>query len=100
MPEAAESDVAGAARELQEESALTVGADELLPVLTFFCNCDPTEPEHAVSVFAVSVPVEQLRLAVGDKAEPVIVVRELPQNLLWYIEPLLMLVRVRMRQPR
>ncbi len=95
-----ETDAEGAARELMEESTLKVEPSDLVPVLRFSCNCDPTEPEHEVAVFGVVVPVERLLLAEGDPTEPVIVVREYPKNLLWYIEPLLALVKARMRQPR
>jgi 8-oxo-dGTP pyrophosphatase MutT (NUDIX family) len=98
--EPGETDADGAARELLEEAAVLVDASDLVPVLTFRCNCDPTEEEHEVVVFGVTVPIGRLLLASGQKEEPVATLREAPPNLLWYIEPLINLVKGRLRQPR
>lgn len=83
----------GAARELHEEAEIQVRPTDLIPVLKFLCNCDETEPEHEVAVFGVIVPFELLLRAKGDISEPVVVLRDLPRNLLWYIEPLFDLVK-------
>jgi hypothetical protein len=91
----------GASRELREESGLIVRRSDVRPVLSFFCNCDPTEPEHEVVVYSVAVPLKELREARGRFEEPV-AVWPLPLRnggLLWYLAPLLALVLGRMRQP-
>jgi ADP-ribose pyrophosphatase YjhB (NUDIX family) len=98
--ESNESDVDGAVRELMEEAYVSVNACDMVSVLTFSCNCDPTEPEHEVVVFGVQVPIEKLLSAKGDRSEPVVTLKQLPKDLLWYVEPLLALVKGRMRQPR
>jgi ADP-ribose pyrophosphatase YjhB (NUDIX family) len=95
-----ETALEGAARELLEEAALQVPRDDFVPILTFSCNCDPTEAAHEVVVFGVVAPPEQLLQAKGTMGEPVATLRELPNNLLWYIEPLLSLVKARLKQPR
>ena len=97
--EEGETDTEGATRELWEESQIQVAPADLVPVLKFLCNCDATEPEHEIAVFGVIVPVGQLLKAKGEITEPVTVVRDLPENLLWYVEPLFDLVKARMRQP-
>jgi 8-oxo-dGTP pyrophosphatase MutT (NUDIX family) len=97
--ESGESDAEGAARELSEEAGILVSAGELIPILRFYCNCDPTESEHEVVVFGVRIDSGQRSGARGTPTEPIVVERQLPDRLLWYIEPLLALVKARMRQP-
>lgn len=107
-----ESELAGALREMKEEGIIYMST--LLPkeetdllvmpyearfVLRFACNCDPLESEHDVSVYGCTLPLEQLREARGDSSEPVAVWPKLPGDVLWYVEPLLKLVKARLKQP-
>jgi ADP-ribose pyrophosphatase YjhB (NUDIX family) len=98
--EAGESDISGAVREFAEETALMVDASQLSFVLSFACDCDPTEDEHMVSVYGIQLSRENLKLAYGTYAEPVMLFgTQLPANLLWYIRPLMKLVVGRLSQP-
>ena len=92
--------LAGAIRELKEETGLKAKASEMRLVCRFYCNCDPTEPEHEVIVYGVKVPKEKMRKAKGLKAEPVRVFRDLPGNIVWHVLPLWELAWGRLKQPK
>lgn len=95
-----ESIINGAAREFTEETALLVATAQMRYVLSFACNCDPTEAEHEVIVYGVELPREYLRTARGTIEEPVLLFGvPLPNNLLWYIHPLRDMAISRLRQP-
>ena len=94
-----ESDVDGAAREFEEETGLRLFPVDMRLAVRFFCNCDPTEPEHEVVVYGVLLHSKSLVNAKGQSDEPVEVFTELPENIVWHIKPLLELVRGRMQQP-
>ncbi len=97
--EEGESELDGALREMWEETGLTFRQDEVRFVLNFACNCDPTESEHEVFVYAATAPIEKLNRAVGDTNEPISVWRGLPPNTLWYVSPLMDLIKGRLKQP-
>lgn len=101
MVEEGETDFDCALRELREETGLHLASD-VRRVLSFFCNCDPTEPEHEVVVFGATIPIERLLTARTMDARESVAVLPLPvriENVLWYFDPLLELVTARMNQP-
>lgn len=88
-----------AAREMREETSLCISTEHLRYILRFSCNCDITESEHEVYVYGVILNYAQLNTAIGSVDEPVNIFNKLPNNILWYIESLLTLVKGRMVQP-
>jgi 8-oxo-dGTP pyrophosphatase MutT (NUDIX family) len=91
--------VTGAIRELWEETGLRAKIIDMRPVCRFYCNCDPTEPEHEVIVYATVMRLDKMRGAVGDELEPVKVHKELPVNIVPQLRALLELVILRLKQP-
>lgn len=93
-----ESPLQGAQREMLEETGILIPLEDLRLVLEFQCNCDPTEDEHSVFVYGASLPLEVMEGAMGFM-EPVCVYKQLPDDLLWYVRPLLELIKARLLQP-
>ncbi len=89
------------AREFREEAGVSVLPGDWRPVLTFLCNCDETEAEHEVLLFASTLSDQQMGEIWGDQREPVYVfeVANMPDRRLWYLDPLMVLVLGRLRQP-
>jgi ADP-ribose pyrophosphatase YjhB (NUDIX family) len=99
LVEIGETELEGAVRELREETSLAVEASAFRFVLRFACNCDPSEAEHDVAVYGLTVPMEELLRAHGNPIEPVDLFSHLPENAVWYLEPMLALVVGRLGQP-
>lgn len=97
--EEGESDLESAIREMREETNLKIGAQEMRLVMTFPCNCDPTEPEHEVVVYAAWIGEERMRCAEGTTEEPVRVFKDIPINCLWYVPHLMAIAIGRIKQP-
>jgi len=99
LVEIGETEIEGAVRELREETGLAVESGSFRFVLRFACNCDPSEAEHDVAVYGLTVPMEELIRAHGEPMEPVDLFSNLPENTVWYLEHMLALVVGRMGQP-
>lgn len=111
--EPGETEMESVLREFKEETEINLGPhsdqnyynySDLVFVLRFACNCDPTEEEHEVAVYAILVtegylrtargtPTEPLRLAAVDWVFPI-------TGALWCVESLLSLSIARLKQPR
>ncbi len=98
--EVGENELDGTLREMEEETGLRISSSDTRFILRFSCNCDPLEAEHEVAVYAATLPLTALKLARGQAAEPLhIFSYGLPDNSLWYMNPLLAMVIFRLRQP-
>lgn len=96
--EAGETDEEGAMREMLEETRVLV--PNLRNVLTFACNCDPTEDEHEVVAFACTLSRQTMLAAVGMPDEPLSVLDEIPRESVWCVAALAEMARFRMEQPQ
>jgi ADP-ribose pyrophosphatase YjhB (NUDIX family) len=96
LVENGESVQKSAERELFEETQLTAS---VRPILRFFCDCDPTEAEHEIFLYAGTLPIDAMNGAVGSSIEPVQVFADLPVDLMWYLPQLRDLAIMRLRQP-
>ena len=94
-----ETELDGALREMREETGITIPHSTVKLVLRFLCNCDTSEPEHEVIVYAAKLSLAMLSSAIGNELEPVAIFSELPDASLWYLGPLFALAVGRMRQP-
>jgi ADP-ribose pyrophosphatase YjhB (NUDIX family) len=98
--EKGESEVAGASRELREETGIV--ENKLRFVLRFACNCDPEETEHEVIVYSGIQSLAEMQSARGSDIEPVgtFEIAQLNSlNRVRYLDSLLELVIERMKQP-
>lgn len=94
-----ESDKACAIRELEEETGLYIDPCNYRYVLSFLCNCDPTEVEHTVIVFGVMMPLYYMQAGAGSVEEPVRVYEASPSNSVWYLDAMRTMVIERLKQP-
>lgn len=93
-----ETELAGAEREMVEETGLSISG--LIRVLDFTCDCDFGEGEHRIVVYGVVLPAEVLLCAIGSMREPVKVFYTdvLPIGAMWNTEALLRLTIGRLKQ--
>jgi 8-oxo-dGTP pyrophosphatase MutT (NUDIX family) len=96
---------AAAIRETYEEAKIRVSSEDMRCVLSFPCNCDPTEAEHDVYVYAARLPYVFLESAHGQPEEPVkvfdityVLAAGSGINLVWYVKPIISLAIVRLEQ--
>ncbi len=91
-----------AVRELAEETGVRVRPSRLTFILKFSCNCDSSEAEHFIHVYAASATIRTLRSARGSSREPVKLVNRLwdmPAETVWWLAPLMELTVGRLKQP-
>ena len=92
-----ETEIAGAAREMAEETQIIASPSKLVFVLRFACCCDYNE--HEIAIYGIVKPLRELKQACGVEREPVAVFRtDQLQDTVRYVPHFLALTIDRMKQ--
>lgn len=87
-----------AIREFQEETGIDCNPNNVHYILSFNCNCDPSEKEHEVIVYGTVLPEHRLKKGKGTIKEPIKLCSVLPKNSIWYLEAIKSLSIERIKQ--